>query len=142
MRNKNIIQFSVDLKALVRCALNDPECRQEIIEALKAGPIEPTAELGIANVSERGESNTWFSLFFRTSRKAEPGEKGFLFRSKQPGRVVAFLKRQIDQRQEAQSIGDVLPQRFHKKVVDAFVESLKQPEVAKALVELSNSKDE
>ena len=135
--NIDTIQFTMSLYDLVRTALNDPKCKEEIYQAVRDGAGEPTTVLGAANLATGDEKPEWFTLFLGTNRRVKPGSQGYVFRNKKGDRVSARLKRQV-KNQQAQTPGQVLPQQLQGSS-DLLQRAMAgDAEAAKTILQLAN----
>ena len=108
MRNLDTISFTIDMKALVRYALNDPACREEVYTAIREGANPNIEILGAANLNGEGEPDRWFSLFISTNQRIEAGTEGFISRNQDGTRISARLRRQVRKDHVAQD-SDQMP---------------------------------
>jgi hypothetical protein len=138
------IPFTIDLKALIRTALNDPHCRREIYAAIREGVGAPTEVLGAANLGEKDGPDEWFSLFLSIDRETEPGKAGFVRRNRTGNRVSARLRRQVRKDHAAQTQhSPALSGHYRGQVsllTEAFLEG--NPEAARSLRNLSTPPDD
>jgi len=92
---RDIYTFTVNLKSLIRIALNDPQARVEILEAINEGPLAHTEKLGAANLKDgEGSPDSWYTVFAGTSREVGPGQPGFLLRNQAGDRISMRLRSQ------------------------------------------------
>jgi len=92
---RDMYSFTVNLKTLIRIALNDPDGRREIKEALLEGPCAHTEKLGAANLKESSDApDHWFTVFTGTSREVSAGQKGFLLRNQAGDRISLRMRSQ------------------------------------------------
>jgi hypothetical protein len=90
------LNFTINLKGLIRAALNDPTCALEVQQAIMEGPATVSTPLGSTSTpAVEGEEPVWFSLFVGTSRDVQPGQQGYISRTKKGDRIVARLRRQV-----------------------------------------------
>lgn len=115
---KDTYNFTIDVENFIRICMSDPEVREMVFSGVRLGAIEQTELLGACNMKEnKTDDDIWFSLFAGTSRDVLPGQKGFLLRNKQGGRVSLRLKRQSAKTHTAQvptvvtqTPGEVIPE--------------------------------
>ena len=148
MKEDNI-QFTIDVKKMVRQLLADPTTREEVWEALREfkaeGPGDPRKPCGFANFGSQ-ENPEWFSLFLATNREKAIGEAGLFYRTRGGERISARLRKQPTKNQAVEASGQLeagestqatnqLPSD-HQQLLALALSGNKQ--AAQALIELAN----
>lgn len=95
MSQRESYGFTINLKNLIRIAMNDPKARQEIREAIVEGPMPHTEKLGAANLrADENSPDEWYTVFAGTARDVQPMTSGFLLRNQDGTRISMRLRRQ------------------------------------------------
>lgn len=130
---------TLDLKKLVRMALNDPETKEMIFDAIRQGPMPYTDIIGATNFSSK-KNPKWYSVFLGVNRKLKPGDPGFLMKNKRGDRISLRLKKQEVRDHTAQTPGKILPdtntnEELHKALTSG------DPAIVSKLAALVNKKN-
>jgi hypothetical protein len=74
------LNFTLSVKNTVRCWLNDPACREEIIAAINEGPVRTTEILGGCNRGTK-ETPEYWNVWSVCDQDKKPGERGLFYRN-------------------------------------------------------------
>ncbi len=90
------MQFSMNIKALVRLCLCDPDLAVQIQEALAEGPAAKTTDqLGYWNMGGKEKKDQiWCTMFAATDRTKQIGEQGLIYRAEKSQQPLFRFKEQ------------------------------------------------
>lgn len=101
---RDTLAFTLNVKTFVRILLNDPKARQEITEAIDAGPCAATEKLGACNfAASASDPAVWYTVFAASALDAVSLQDGFLTRNGSGERVSMRMRKQTPQQEQPQS---------------------------------------
>ncbi len=84
------VQFTVNVKDLVKALLNDPKCREEIYTAVREGAGPSTVPVGYSNLGDVDNHENQ-SMHISVSKDRPTGAEGYVHRSRDGRRVLIHL---------------------------------------------------
>ncbi len=93
------MQFSINIKNLIRACLADPDLKEQVHAAIREGAATKTTEqLGYWNMSGKdvpAAEQVWCTLFAATDRNKKVGEKGLFYTAQKSGFPLFRFKEQV-----------------------------------------------